>query len=802
MYQFGRRPGRATMPPMRDDPSPTRGASTPQDSSSQHGGSRIPWSRGLLLLAVVGPALWLGGVKPWVVPTFALVIAGLLVRQCLRSELSLRVPALWWLGAMISGVTLLQWLPLPAGLLATLAPGLTQTVAELTAGTELSWNRLSVHPGQTGLELARVLALTGLFIAAAQLSWRLVAVYVALVGSLVALIGLAHKLAGATAIYGIYVPRQQVSGLGQELGSALLTSFVNANHQSGLLLVGIFAVAALAVDLTTRARETRGRANSQRLADRAYMAWGALAIQATALVLSMSRAAILAAVIVAPLALVLGLRKPKVLGSEPEHARRRQLGLLAVVTAMLVLAATHGAWGQLASLRDPESFRTKLRLAIEGVALLKLSPVLGIGRGCFVDLFPLVDSDPGPVMFTHLESTPIAFVVEWGVAGLLLVVGIAAWWWRSFRASASVSRRLALCGLLALGIQSGADFSLDYLGVAAPAVALAGALGVSSSGRSGRSNSWSCRSMLAITIVGLLAAETVALVAMPDSWSLRRDRDQALLAGEASAAAALASTPLDPFVHLARAREHAALGEWSAARQRAEVATRLRPTSIDAHLIAAVAAAELGAPLEQLEQLRRGLEALREPVPDALLTWLLARFPAPEQLAGIAPNDDQAWVALARALAAAAPEHARALASTRVRTHPEDPEPLRIQTQLALARENYGLALHHARLFVQLVPNHARAHRLRAQARFGLGTPTQLEAAVAELEAARQNPRLDDPALVDELLINALLRVGDPAAIDRAEQLLDGLLARRAKPEARKRREALAERVRKRKETR
>ena len=73
----------------------------------------------------------------------------------------------------------------------------------------------------------------------------------------------------------------------------------------------------------------------------------------------------------------------------------------------------------------------------------------------------------------------------------------------------------------------------------------------------------------------------------------------------------------------------------------------------------------------------------------------------------------------------------------------------------------------------------------------------QLEAAVAELEAARQNTRLDDPALVDELLIMALLRVGDPPAIDRAEQLLDGLLARRAKPDVRRRREALAERVRK-----
>jgi hypothetical protein len=430
-------------------------------------GDRFPWTRSLLLLAVAGPALWLGGVKPWTVPAFALVIAGLLARRCLQSSSPLRVPALWWLGLLVAAITLIQWLPLPPDLLAVIAPGLSETVAELNAGTELGrWNRLSVHPGQTGLEFARVLALTGLFIASAQLSWRLVAAYVALTGTLVAVIGLVHKLIGATAIYGIYVPRQQMFALGQGLGSPLLTSFVNSNHQSGLLLIGAFAAAAVAVDLATRAAATPGHTASQRLADRAYLAWGALTIQATALVLSMSRAALLAGAIVGVLALVLGLRGAKDSGGRPAQGRRHKLGLLAVMIVMLGLASVHGAWGQLATLADQESFRTKLRIAIEGAALLELSPILGIGRGCFVDLFPLVDSEPGPILFTHLESTPIAFVVEWGLAGVVLLIGIAAWWWRSFRASPSVSRRLGLCGLLALGIQSGADFSLDYLGVA------------------------------------------------------------------------------------------------------------------------------------------------------------------------------------------------------------------------------------------------------------------------------------------------------------------------------------------------
>jgi tetratricopeptide (TPR) repeat protein len=795
------------MAAMGDEPSLEGSASASRSLGPALGA--IPWSRALLLLAVAGPALWLGGVKPWVVPSFALVVFGLLLRRCLRSDEPLRVPGFWWLGLLAAAVTLLQWLPLPPGLLDLLAPGLREAVAELTADTGLgTWNRLSIHPGQTGLEFARVLALTGLFIAAAQLGWRLVAGYVALTGTCVTVIGLIHKLGGATAIYGIYAPRQPMSGLGQKLGTALLTSFVNPNHQSGLLLIGVFAAAAMAVDLSARASAAPHHAAGSRLADRAYLAWGAVAIQATGLALSMSRAALIAALLVTPLALVLSLGKARALGPPDDQRRRsrRRLGLIAVVVGMSVLAATHGAWDQLATLRDPESFRAKVRIAVEGLDLLRLSPVLGIGRGTFVDLFPLVDREPGPIAFTHLECTPIAWVVEWGVAGAIVLLGSGLWWWRSFRGSASGPRRLALCGLLALAIQSGADFSLDYLGVTAPAVALAGALGIASARRSGTKRTWSPRRTWVVALVGLLAAEGVALASIPGSWSLRRARDLELLAAslepsrsaevERAAEDALRHTPLDPFLHLALARAHAQAGRWEVARTRAEVAARLRPASLDAHLLAAVAAAELGAPLGAHLHVQRGLEALREPVAPALIPWLLAEYPEPEQLVAVAPQHDQAWAALAQAVARSSPAHARALASARSRTHPDDPEPLRIQAELALAARNPGLALHHARLLAELQPERARVHKLRADARFAHATPEHLRAAVAELELARQHSRLDDPAAVDELLVTALVRLGDPASFARAEQLIDGLLARRAKPEARRRREALAEQIR------
>lgn len=754
---------------------------------------RLPWSRALLVLAVAGPPLWLGGVKPWVIPVFCAVVAGMLVRRALRSDEALRVPSLWWLSLLAAAATLLQWLPLPAGLLDATMPELRRNIATVLAGTELDWTRVSVHPGQTGLEFARLLGLLGLYVAAAQLSWRLVAAYVGFTGTAVALVGLVQKVAQADAIYGVYVPRQAVAGLGQELGSPLLTSFVNPNHQSGLLLVGMFAAAAMAFDLSTRALETRGHQASARLADRAYLAGGAVAIQATALVLSMSRAALLALLIVLPLAATILLRRPPIAGSDAAHTRRRRLALGAVVLVLVGLALSQGALGQLASLREPGAFEDKFGVAVLGIEMIPQSLLFGTGRGSFVDLHPLYSDALGPIQFTHLESTPVAFVLEWGpLVGGILVAGLGYWWWQSYRANAGIGRRLAMCGLLALAIQSCADFSLDYLGVSAAAVALAGALA-----RSVGTRNWTRREVLIATALGLLAAEAVAIHSIPASWSRRQARDLALLEGQPSRAeldAALAQTPLDPFVHLAYARVHAEAGEWQAAAQRAEVAVQLRDSSLDAHLMAARAQAELGAPLESIEHLQRGLDVLREPLPPALVDYLIAGL-TPEQLSSVAPENEQAWTALTRALAEPAPDHARALASVRAQAHPKENEPLRLLANLALRQQNPGLALHYARLLVAQTPNDEAAHRLRAHARFAHKEREQDRLAVEELDAARENHRIHERATIEELLVVALLRVGDGPSLERADALLAELSTRRADAEARARREQLRERL-------
>lgn len=772
---------------------------------SERAGGRA-WSRILLVPTLALPALWLGGVKPAIVPVFVLLVVALLLRRTMRTSEPLRVPAFWSLGLFAALVTLIQWLPLPSDVLDLLAPGLRATLAELLAGSVADpWPRLSIHPGQTGLEVARVLGLTGLFVATAQLSWRMVASYVAATGALVAVIGLGHQLLGADRIFGVYDPRQAIPGLAapNRLEAPLVGTFINPNHQSALLLVAIFAAAAVALDLRRRADESAHPRERERLADRSFLAWGAVAIQVSALLLSLSRAAIVSFMLVAPLAAWLATRE-RSRGLPHESDRRgRRRGAMAVL--LLALAAAFGlvfasgADEQLASLRDLEAFRQKFRVAREGLALVELSPVLGIGRGCFVDLFPLVDRNPGPLQFTHLETTPIAWIVEWGpLPGGILIVGVGAWAVQTWRSNTSATRRIALCGLLALAIQSWADFSLDYLGVAAPVVALAGALGV---GRA--SGAWSVTRVrwLGLSLAPLALA--LAIVSIPASWSARRDRDREVLAGERSIDDALRQTPCDPFLHLAAARAHAADEDWPATLVRASATARLRPTSVEAHLLASLALARLAREGEALEQLRAALLVLPDPIPPELLDYLLRALPTPELLLSVAPIDQAdlgpprrpAWQILARALVERAPKHARALASARARVYPNDPEPLRLQVLLALQQDNPGLALHHARLLVALRPREAASHRLRAQARFGFGEPAQNERAIAELEQTLAEIRVDDPGSLEELLVRALMQRGDLESLARAERAMQTLLGRKADRPTKQRRQALAEQL-------
>ncbi len=759
--------------------------------------SRRSWSQRLLIAAVASPALMLGGVPPTVVMAFLLLVLMLWQRLCTRTNSPLLIPRAALLGIGATLVTFAQWAPIP-GLQAWLAPELHGAVADALAGTGVDPRPgLSPSPGDTGLECARLLGLTMLFVAAAQLSWKATATATALAGTAVALLGFAHEAMGFEAIYGFYAARDvDFAAL-----PSMLSTFVNPNHQSGLLLLGTFCAGALAADQHRLGLNTMDPSKVDRYGDRFLAAMAALTVQLPALVLSLSRGAIVALLVIGPVATWLGLRRQR---SERHSQRRRSrhmspLRVVVVVglAGLFLLVAQHGAWrelGTLLDLADPDSdLDTKLRVARDSAAMLGLSPGLGIGRGAFIDVFGPFDSQPSHVLHTHLESAPLAMVVEWGPwFGTAMVAGTVLWWGAAMLAHHKrrdgSARQIVLLGLLAAALQNAADFGFEFLGVAAPAVALAGALSPSPAWR------WNPSRARWLGTAALVGAVGLAALCRPDTFSKRATVDAAIHAGTVDPATVAAVRPLDGRLHGLWARRAAEQRDFAMARSRAEIAIARRPGQVDAWLILAAAQDELGEPAERVDRtMARGLALLHDPPDEELLEYLLERYPEPDALAALCPPEPEAWHLLIDALLPVAPRHADALASARHEQAPEDPAPLYVRHRLALEANTPGLALHHARMLRALVPEHAAAH-LAMAASLRAFEPPRLAEVVQTLEyALREAPLPDDRARgdVEEELLRALIDRGDPPSLERARALVPELLRRPAERETRRRRELL-----------
>lgn len=776
----------------------------PREAPAVRGRERrqhFPWSRLLLAAAVAGPPLAFGGVHPTTVVAFLVIVLLLWLRLCLRTSADLQVPVFVGLGFLASAITLAQWLPL-AGVREMFAPGVETLVDEASTGLDVAARPgLSANAADTAMEAARLLGLSVLFVAAAQLSWRVTAAIVTAVGTAVALVGFTHEAAGMDAIYGVYAAHD----IDRAGVPALLGTFVNPNHQSGLLLLGVFSGAALAADQHAHGLVTADPGRVDRYGDRFLAAMAGVTIQIPALVLSLSRGALLAFLIVGPVAGWLAMRRQ---GSGRRARRRRaeRLSPARLIVAggaigLFLLVAQHGAWRELATLSSmTESLaesRSKLDSVVDAFALVSLAPSTGIGRGAFVDLFPSVQRDPSYVLSTHLECAPATMIVEWGPwCGGALLLGFAGWWMLAFVRGGPRSdrnaRRVALLGLFAVALQNFADFSFEFLGVAAPAVALAGSLSV------GPTRAW--RPRRAAIAVGAVLVAAIALSASNarDGYQNREVVNAQVLAGTRSPEEVLARRPLDGRLHGLLARRAANAKAWDEARARAIAATRVRPGDVDAWLLLAAAEAEIGDAARADEAMTRGLELLHDPPDAALLGWLLRRYPDPEVLASIGPSRERPWRLLVDALAEVAPKHADALAAARSRAQPDDPEPLRMRHALALQAREPALALHHARLWRQLAPGQVAAHLAVARSFRAFAPPRRVEARDA-LDTALVNQGFADLAergLLEQELVDVLLELGDEASLARARTLLPDLLGRPASRDDRRFREALAERVR------
>ncbi len=751
---------------------------------------RPPWARIALALAICGPALWLGGVPVVVVPVFLGVVLLLWLRLCSRSPAPLRVPYGSVIGLIAATLTLLQWLPLPRALREWLAPELAAMSDAALAGSGVTaWASLSPVPGDSALEAARLLGLTALYIAAAQLSWRVSAALVAGLGSAVGLLGLVQAGLGVRLIYGFYQP----SDVDPAHTPALLTCFVNPNHQAGLLLLGIFSAAALAVYFRVQALETSDPARLGRASERGLMALAGVAVQGVALLLSLSRGAMTALLLVAPIALVIAWSRDS-RSSRGGVWMRRVLLLLTFAGLGALLARQSGAWAELATLAQTAEpgFQSKFRVAQDAVALIWLSPILGIGRGAFIDLFPAIDSQPEGVLHTHLESAPVAMLVEWGpIAGSAIGLGMLWWWIAAMYSSGGRHgrpRRIALCGVLALAIHSLGDFSLEFLGVAAPLCALAGSLS-----ERRMFVQWPARSAMSIGGLAVAGALLLSLWALPNSWQ-RRERSELGEPVAATDPALLRTRPLDSGLHTRLAFAAMADGRWDEARARALVATRLSPHTADPWWLLSAAEYQLGHAEASATALARTLAVVRKPLRREVVDTLLARYPSADELAARMPEALEPWTLVMESIVPVAPSYAAILAAARNQVDRREPEVVRLQVRIALESQNPALARYHATLLRQLAPEQASSHLLLVRALRAFPVPREREIQdVIDLALARP---LDDDAevgLLEEERVASLLRDGSPESRARARELLPKLLSRPGDRAALQRRNDLRE---------
>ena len=745
-----------------------------------------PWARIALAFAVGGPALWLGGVPALVVPVFLGVVLLLWLRLAARSPGPLRVPNGSIIGIIAGTLTLLQWLPLPRGLREWLAPELVaMSEAALAGSGMLPWPGISPVPGDSALEAARLFGLTALFVAAAQLSWRVSAALVAGLGSLIAVIGLVQAGLGVREIFGFYQP----ADVDLSQTPALLTTFVNPNHQAGLFLLGIFSAAALTVYYRTQIQQTSDPGRLGKAGERGLVALGAVAVQGVALLLSLSRGAMAALLVVTPLALLIAWARD----AKETRGRlwlRRAVLLLGFAGLGTILARQSGAWTELATLaRAAEpGFESKFRVAQDAIALFPRSPVLGIGRGAFIDLFPAIDSQPMGVVHTHLESAPIAMLVEWGPAGGAIIgLGLLWWWIAAMYSSGGRNgrpRRIALCGPLALAIHSLGDFSLEFLGVAAPLCALAGSLS-----ERRMIVRWPARRALWIGGLGLGGALAVSIWALPHTWQ-RRPHGEVL---ELPDRDALHMRPLDGGLHTSLAFAAAENEDWVQTRARALVATRLHPHAADPWWLLTAAEYGLGHPEASADALAHTLEQVRRPLPDEVVTTLLRRYPNAEELATRMPKQLAPWTLVMESIIPVAPSYAAILAAARNQVDAQEPEVLRLQVGIALATDNPSLARYHAMLLRRIAPQDVRSHLLFVQALRSFEVPREREIQ-AILDEALARHDIPDPAelgLLEEQLVDSLLREGSLESRARARELLPGLLTRPGDRNALQRRNAM-----------
>jgi O-Antigen ligase len=428
---------------------------------------RLRFALALFCVHLIGAPLLLGGVYAWGMLAIACsALCCLIASAYARADLRADASPVVWTALLLLAWTALQATPLPCGLVRTFAPEAADgaTAAQAVFRTSApAWCTLSYDPGATRQEVVKGIALVATLMTAwiltAGSTRRDVLWMVAASALTMSCVAIAHAIAGAQTVFGIYKPVEARAPL-------LLAPLLNANNLGGFVALG----PALWIALTHRHRLPEVRW------------WGRIAAVITAVtaILSLSRGAIVQ--VFATLVFVAGYIHYRSLRSQrsnkPAPARPWTTGAIALGTGAIAAALVTYIAGDRVAGEFEISSVGKLALIGRAFAFAAEHPWIGVGRGAFSSAFLSMAGGAGrEVRFGYAENFIAQWASEWGVPFTLLWIGVVLFALvRRLRAAKSLATIGAAAALVGLCAQNLVDLGFELVGVATVAIALLGAL--------------------------------------------------------------------------------------------------------------------------------------------------------------------------------------------------------------------------------------------------------------------------------------------------------------------------------------
>jgi tetratricopeptide (TPR) repeat protein len=408
-------------------------------------------ARGFLVLGVLTAGVAIGGVHTQAL-AFVSAFSGLAMGFAFLAPGArpfLPKPSATAIVALGAGLVAFTWattLPLPRGIVASLAPATADVWDRCLRGFGEggpSLVTLSLDPTATRVEVLRGLTYLMVFATAhrmthAQGGTELLERIVVGAALFMAAATILHPVVGAEQVLGLYRPKS-------EFGTHI-APILNANHLSGYLNLGL----ATGLGVLAGARSSRER----------LVVLGVVLFLLGMELYVGSRAGVASTLLSA---LVVGVLYQRLRRGQRAGLRAAPVlvfAAMAVGVGLLVVASSEQARVELGS-RDV----SKLETIRQSFRIVPPHFVFGVGRGAFESVFPAYRTGEGFVTVTHPENVVAQWSTEWGIPAAILAFVLLA---RALAPKEVLSRAKpplgAYAALIGLAVHNLVDFSTELPG--------------------------------------------------------------------------------------------------------------------------------------------------------------------------------------------------------------------------------------------------------------------------------------------------------------------------------------------------